>query len=449
MRNKTICINILALIPIALLLFSCDINNEKEQIKNQPNIVLIISDDQAWIDYSFMGHPVIETPQIDKLSGEALTFTRGYVVAPLCRPSLASISTGLYPHQHGITGNDPQFESDNKRYSKEWSEKRSELSSRFTSKFRSNPAITDLLTQKDYVSFQTGKWWEGSWQNGGFTEGMTHGDWSRGGRHGDEGLKVSREGMQAVFNFMKNAKDKQKPFFVWHAPFMPHTPHTPPDSLFQKYLSLADHEREAKYMAMVEWFDITVGQLLDFLEVNELEENTLVIYVCDNGWITNPDPKNGGSFLPRSKQSPYEMGIRTPIMYKWPGVIKPLVDTSTFVSSIDIVPTILDAVGLAKTDKMQGINVLDSALLKKRKMVFSEDFMHDMKDINDISSSLESRVILKSPWKLIVPYSLNNKKEVELFHIINDPHEKNNLFQEFPQVVQELSMELNKFWAPK
>ena len=82
-------------------------------------------------------------------------------------------------------------------------------------------------------------------------------------------------------------------------------------------------------------------------------------------------------------------------------------------------------------------------------MVFSEDFMHDMNDINDISTSLESRVILKSPWKLITPYNLNNKKEVELFHIINDPHEKNNLFQEYPEIAQELSVEMNEFWAPK
>ena len=72
-----------------------------------PNVVLIISDDQAWTDFGFMGHKQIRTPHIDKLAAESLTFTRGYVCDSLCRPSLATIVTGLYPHQHGIVGNDP------------------------------------------------------------------------------------------------------------------------------------------------------------------------------------------------------------------------------------------------------------------------------------------------------------------------------------------------------
>jgi len=440
--------NTILIFLISVLLLSCKTIDDKELSSERPNILLIISDDQAWTDYSFMDHSVIQTPRIDRLAAEGLTFTRGYVVAPLCRPSLASLATGLYPHQHGITGNDPLFDSDLKRYGKDWMQKRSDKNAIFTQKFRVNPLITELLSENGYVSYQTGKWWEGSWKDGGYTDGMTHGDWANGGRHGDEGLKVGREGMQSMFDFMKNAKEEDNPFFVWHAPFMPHTPHTPPDSLFQKYLPQTDHERIAKYMAMVEWFDITVGQLLDFLENDGLDSTTMVVYVCDNGWITNPNPKNGGSFLPGSKQSPYEMGIRTPIMYKWPGVIEPVVDTTTFVSSIDIVPTILTVAGLAKTGRMHGINVLNNKNLLERKMVFSEDFMHDMVDINDPSRSLESRVILKSPWKLIVPHKLNNNKEIELFDIVNDPHERHDLSQKYPDLVIELTNEMNEFWNP-
>src|SRR3954451_22988411 len=72
-----------------------------------PNVVLIISDDQGWGDYSFMGHPHIQTPHIDRLASQSLTFRRGYVPSSLCSPSLASILTGLYPHQHYVTSNDP------------------------------------------------------------------------------------------------------------------------------------------------------------------------------------------------------------------------------------------------------------------------------------------------------------------------------------------------------
>ena len=89
------------------ILFAALILTVSVKATKQPNIVLIISDDQAWMDYSFMGHEAIETPNIDQLSKESLLFKRGYVPTSLCCPSLASIITGLYPHQTKITGNEP------------------------------------------------------------------------------------------------------------------------------------------------------------------------------------------------------------------------------------------------------------------------------------------------------------------------------------------------------
>ena len=74
---------------------------------SRPNVVLIISDDHAWTDYSFAGHPHAKTPNIDRLATTGLTYTRGYVTTAICSPSLATMLTGLHPHQHGITGNDP------------------------------------------------------------------------------------------------------------------------------------------------------------------------------------------------------------------------------------------------------------------------------------------------------------------------------------------------------
>ena len=75
-------------------------------LAEKPNVVLILSDDQSWTDYGFTGHKIIKTPRIDKFASESLTYTRGYVTSPLCRPSLASIFTGLHTPVHGITGND-------------------------------------------------------------------------------------------------------------------------------------------------------------------------------------------------------------------------------------------------------------------------------------------------------------------------------------------------------
>src|SRR5690606_37784551 len=112
-----------------------------------PNIIYIISDDHAWTDYGFMGHPYIETPHIDKLAQESLTFTRGYVTAPLCSPSLASIITVLYPQQHRITGNDPLFESAEKRYTKAWQLERKRRYQEYLEEFQKHPTVPGLLKE--------------------------------------------------------------------------------------------------------------------------------------------------------------------------------------------------------------------------------------------------------------------------------------------------------------
>ena len=91
------------------------------------------------------------------------------------------------------------------------------------------PSLPQILTEQGYLSFQSGKWWEGDYKRGGFTHGMTQGE-----RHGDKGLTIGREGMEEIYDFITLSKTQGKPFFVWYAPFLPHSPHNPPDSLFQK-----------------------------------------------------------------------------------------------------------------------------------------------------------------------------------------------------------------------
>jgi len=225
--------------------------------RENPNIVLIISDDQKWTDFGFMGHPVIQTPHLDRLSEEGILYSRGYVPVSLCRPSLASIITGLYSHQHRITGNDP--------YLPEGSGGRAEYLRRneqIISRIEHIETLPRLLAEKGYLSFQSGKWWEGHFSRGGFTHGMTHGDAARGGRHGDEGLEIGRSGLDPIFDFWDRAGDQ--PVFIWYAPFLPHTPHTPPERLLDKYRAENMPVEISRYYAMCEWFDETVGDLLDY-----------------------------------------------------------------------------------------------------------------------------------------------------------------------------------------
>lgn len=441
MKTKN-CIIKALLLKIFLILVSSGISFGQHE---KPNIIYILSDDQSWNDYGFTGHPHIETPNIDQLANDGLTFTRGYVTAPLCSPSLASIITGLYPHQHGITGNDPLFTFAGDRYRTDWQEARSRLYRDYLDEFQKHPTVPMLLKKLGYLSFQSGKWWGGHWKEGGFTHGMTHGDPTKGGRHGDEGLKIGREGMDPIFDFMDHAIEEEKPFFVWYAPFLPHSPHNPPDSLLQKYLPKAPTKPIAAYWAMCEWLDITVGQLLDRVEEKGLTDNTLVVFVTDNGWIQDPEKPN--RFVPGSKQAPQDMGIRTPIIYKWPGKIKPRMDTRNVVSSIDMAVTTLAAVGLDPTPDMEGINVMDKKALKNREIIYSLDFAHDMLAVDQPEKTLESRIAITTPWKMIVPDVANQETdEVLLYHILKDPLEKDNLAPENPKVVEKLTATLENWW---
>jgi len=202
--------------------------------EERPNVVLILSDDHSWTDYSFMGHEVIETPALDQFAKESLTYTRGYVTSPLCRPSLASIFSGLHTPVHGITGNDVRNGRDGKKRYSRTEEDGARVYEQMYAGFEKRDGIARLLTQAGYLTLQTGKWWEGKPQRHGFTHAMSHADPFRGGRHGDKGLEISRKGMKPIRDFMDEAAREKKPFFIWHAPFLPHTPHNPPKGLFEK-----------------------------------------------------------------------------------------------------------------------------------------------------------------------------------------------------------------------
>jgi len=429
------------------ILIACGKETKKEtestssKAQNQPNIVFILSDDQSWTDYSFMGDENIETPRLDQFAAESLTFEKGYVPTPLCSPSLATIITGLYPKDHGILGNDKVYErvkGDRKASQKN----RAEAYKPIISAFEKQTTLPDMLQEKGYLSFQTGKWWHGNHKIGGFDYGMTHGNPKRGGRHGDYGLKIGREGLDTINNYVDLALKEKKPFFLWYAPFLPHRPHNPPQHLFEKYKKKTDSEHLAKYWAMIEWFDETCGQLFDLIEEKGLTENTLFVYVCDNGWRQNPD-KSG--YMSDSKRAPYDMGIRTPIMYKWAGKIKPKMDTETVVSSIDMVPTVLDILNIEKPKNLPGISVLDTETLHKRKGIFGEVYAHDF---DTIENSMFYNMAIFPPYKIIVPDPVRKKGEVvQLFHIDEDPFEKKNIAVSNPEIVKDLKEKIAGFRA--
>lgn len=402
-----------------------------------PNIVFIVGDDQAWGDYGFMGHPHIQTPHIDKLAKESLVFPRGYVPTSLCRASLATMITGLYPHQHKITSNDPPLPKGVTGGQAMKNEKYLADRAAMVELFEQSPSLPKLLAKAGYVSHQSGKWWEGNaCRCGGFTEAMTEGDPTMGGRHGDTGLQIGRKGLEPVTAFIDAAKKDGKPFYVWYAPMMPHQPHTPPERLFKKYADKTDSEFVAKYWAMCEWFDETVGDLLAHLEKEKLAENTIVVYLHDNGWIQEPK-KN--TYAARSKRSPYDGGTRTPIMVRWPGKVTPGT-SDAFAHSIDLAPTVLTAAGLKPTAAMPGVDLLDPKAVAARTTVYGEIFEHNAIDITNPAANLQYRWVIDGHTKLILPNPARvpNAKP-ELYDLKADPHEQANLAEKRPEEVARLT----------
>ena len=409
----------------------------------RPNVILILSDDHAFDDHGFMGSERVNTPSLDKLANESLTYTRGYVM-PVCSPTLASLLTGKLPHAHGITGND-LASMENERYGK---------SSRqvLTRHIVSQPLLLpEAVTQAGYLTFQTGKLWNGSYQEMGFTHGMTK--MTKGGRHGDEGLRIAREGMQPIYDFIETAGKAEKPFFIWHAPFLPHTPHNPPQRLLDKYQGKGPTPAAEKYFAMVEWLDETSGELLDYLEKNQLAENTVVIYLADNGW----NAKKGYEGQ-RGKMSPYERGIRTPMLIRWPGKVAAARDTVTLAHVTDVTKTIVEITGASDSGDLPGLNLIDRPRMKKRETIFVEAFTHDMAELANPAESLFAAVVIDGWWKLVLPGPATPKRPfatapggVELYHLKTDPYEANNVADQHPEVVARLKQlqQTNwNFWNP-
>ena len=405
-----------------------------------PNVVLIISDDHAWSDYSFMGHTRARTPNIDQLSRQGLTYTRGYVATAICSPSLASILTGRHAHQHGITGNDPVVKTgDDPVVARD----------RFIDPFLALPQLPRLLKEAGYRTLHTGKFWMRNPELVGFTDDM-----GLTGRHGGKALAIGRETMTPIENFLDSAIAEQSPFFVWYAPFLPHTPHNPPERLLEQYGDVKDPAKR-KYLAMVEWMDETTGELLDMLEKRKVADNTLVIYLADNGW---------NAF---GKAFPYENGVRTPIMLRWPKRVAPAMDKSDVATNLDLMPTILTACRAKVPDGLPGINLLDRSQVQRRKEIFLANFAHDMVSVDAPEQSLWTRTCIDGNWKLIawqdptptvLPYNGGHRrktlplagenKNIELFDLAADPHETKNIAAEHPERVSSMLAALNHWWDP-
>lgn len=436
---------------------------------NPPNIVYIISDDQYFGDFGFMGNGEVITPHLDRLAEQSAFYPNGYVPSSVCRPSLASLLTGLYPHQHGIHFNHPPpgFRKltqdpnlDKAGYDA--------LRDAGASLIKSLDTLPRLLSTKGYRSLQTGKHWEGHWSNAGFTDGMTLSEPSGGPNgdktlpngdivahgNGDAGLAIGRETMQPIYDFLDDCGPDQ-PFFIWYAPFLPHTPHNSPQKYFEHYREPSVEAHKRAYYAAITQFDATVGEIVQAVESRGLDENTLYVFVSDNGF--EPLPENPNQYTKNSKRSPFEPGLRTPILLSWEGRIKSG-EREEWVSSLDLYPTILSAAGVGFDSNLPGVNLLPNAVelkpLEKDRAMFGEIYPGDATILGKPPVDLAYRWIRKGDFKLIVPSSNNPWNNyvntVHLFNLRLDPEETKNLASDskYQSTKTALLGELNAWWKP-
>ena len=430
----------------------------------RPNIVLILADDQSYRDFGFMGNRDVHTPNIDRLARASARYPNGYVPMSVCRPSLATLLTGLYPHQHGIHFNHPPPGLSTMRHMSAAEYEATRASTDYL--IETVPTLPRILASHGYACLQTGKHWEGSFRTAGFTHGMTlgrpadrispivgtrkqqNGELVAHG-NGDAGLTIGRETMQPIFDFIED-KAGRHPFFVWYAPFLPHTPFDAPARFHRLYQGkpIPDHMRP--YYAEIARFDETVGQLMNFLEKKALIDNTLIIFVVDNGFRPHREKKE--RYNDRSKLSVFEDGLRTPLLIRF-GDRTIAGDHPQLVQTIDIVPTVLSAAGLADgiTSRMHGSDLMPSARGQKSlpsRPAFGAIYPNDAKILEAPSQHVRARWVRADRFKLITPGPGRPSIELALYDLQADPLEQHNLAgePEYRNDLERLRGLLDKWW---
>ncbi|MBX2818632.1 MAG: sulfatase [Rhodothermaceae bacterium] len=356
------------ILVIGLLFFSsCQQSSDPER----PNLVLIIADDMAWDDVGAYGHPHIRTPYLDRLAAEGMRFDRAFLTTSSCSPSRSSIITGRYPHNTGAE-------------QLHWPLPGDQLT------------FVELLKESGYWTAQAGKWHLGEAVKDRFDvvkDGLTIGF--------DEDAEALQEterdgsGAEDWVSLLEERPEGQ-PFFLWLAAVDPHrvyeegaisNPHTPEDVVVPPYLPDTEPVRKdlALYYDEITRMDDYIGKVMDKLDEQGVAENTLVLFISDNG---RP--------FPRDKTTLLDGGIKTPWIVRWPAGIAANSVSGSLVSSIDIAPTFLSLAGLPVTDEFEGMDI--SSVFSNpndmvRDAIYAEDHWHDHDDFSRAVRTIEYKYI--------------------------------------------------------
>jgi len=386
-------------------------------VSKKPNVILVLTDDQGYGDLSCHGNPVLNTPHLDKLHGESVRFT-DYHVAPMCTPTRGELLTGMQAFRNGAV-----FVCQGKSMPR-----------------RGIPSMADMFKAGGYTTGHFGKWHLGDNnpyrpQDRGFDETVHHGAWGItsmadhwGNDYNDDiyehnGVRKQYKGyctdvwFDEAMKWMAAKQKGKQPFFCYLPTNVPHWPHI----VEQKYAAMCKGNR---FLGMIAQFDTNMGRLEQFLQKTGLRDNTILIFMTDNGTAGGHTIFNAG--MRGHKTQYYEGGHRVPFFLRWPaaGLDKPR-DIGELTHSTDVLPTLLDLCGLKKPARTRFDGMSLAGLIRGKR-----DKLPDRKIVIQYKDFGRPGCVLWKKWRLV-----HNR---ELYNIAGDPGQKTNVITGQPEVAKAL-----------
>ncbi|MEM7013987.1 MAG: arylsulfatase [Verrucomicrobiota bacterium] len=422
-------------------------------VQAQPNIIFIITDDQGYGDLACHGHPFIQTPNLDKLHSQSTRFTN-YHVSPTCAPTRAALMSGKNAFEAGVTHTILERE-------------RLALGL---------PTLAESLQKAGYTTGIFGKWHLGDAdeyqpRNRGFDEEFIHAaggigprfDGSQGDvpgnsyfdptiRHNGKFVKTSGfctdVFFQQALGWMK--EQKEKPFFAFIPTNAPHGPFLAPEKYKAIYKEHAKDEATRAFFGMITNIDDNVGLTMEKLDEWGIADNTLLVFTTDNGSAKGSRIFNAG--MKGGKGSVTEGGCRVPLFFRLPGKAKADHDLGQLARHIDIFPTFAELAGADISELgLEGRSLVpllsdENAEWPDRQLYFHKgrwpkkgaSGKRGQGDTNPDSYKDVNFAIRTNKWRLVGPKGLYDMEK--------DPGEENNVFEDHPEVVQELLKGYNAFW---
>ncbi|MEH6305683.1 sulfatase-like hydrolase/transferase [Olivibacter sp. CPCC 100613] len=415
--------------------------------QEKPNIIVILTDDMGFSDIGTFGGKFVPTPHLDRLAKEGTKYTQYYSAAPICSPSRTSILTGMFPAEWNFT----TFLND----------RRSNARAEQANYLNVNaPSLAKILKAAGYTTGHFGKWHMGGGRDiknaPGFTKygfdehastyespdpdpALTAKDWIWSDEDSVKRWDRTAYFVDKTLDFLR--RHKGAPCFVNLWPDDMHTPWVPEENRRQSGKFPMSPEEEKAFKLVLTEFDKQMGRLFDGLNELGITENTLVIFTSDNG----PLPSFKGSRangLRGTKLSLYEGGIRMPFIVRWPGHTPAgQIDSVSVLNSTDLFPTLANIATAPlpanyKGDGEDRTMVLTGTPAPRNKDMYWEygrnDYAFNYPKGRDRSPNLAIR---SGKWKLLVDYQRSN---VELYDMVNDKYETNNVAASYPEVVTDL-----------